>query len=506
MTANEKTLEAASSGGGLLGEGRWLACAVAMLVLIVGSVFALLVPAGAGLDEPMHVARVEQLAHGEVLPQEVDIDEVDTTLVGPSSDDYAGYGGQTDAALYELVVRGSKSFFQGGDHDSYQFPTWEDPRFAVDAQMRESTVTWLFPNTAINSPVCYVPHVVGYWLASLLGFGPAATVVAMRLAGVLTLAAATLLCMRLLPVGGRFVGLIALLPTSLTVNSMVTADLMTYVLVVVYLTCIVRMLLGEGARRVEWTLLWVSLLGLCLAKVTYAPFGLLLFALPAANPAYRTPRALGMLAAIGFSSLTAFGLWYSVIGGVNTGFIWSADIDPAAQQAHVLGDPLGFLGLVLQGFLRVDALALSSWTPYTNYANASWPVVLPLLVVFAVELRSLCLDRSGARRGLVLCGFLAVVCAIVVVLVYLALYLQFSSLGATTIEGVQTRYFLPTVLAVYLIVLFATHAVTRRADGNASERAVDARASCVSSGDVLVLGALVALSAMTLCSFFWTCF
>lgn len=75
---------------GAPGSSLLLSVAVALLVLLVGSTFALLVPAGAGFDEPMHVARVEQLVHGRVLPQEVDLDEADRTLVGPSSDDYVG--------------------------------------------------------------------------------------------------------------------------------------------------------------------------------------------------------------------------------------------------------------------------------------------------------------------------------------------------------------------------------------------------------------------------------
>ena len=483
-----------------------LSVAAALLVLLVGSTCALLVPAGAGFDEPMHVARVEQLAHGRVLPQEVDLDEADRTLVGPSSDDYVGYGGQTDAALYDLVARGNKSFFQDEDREPYQLPTWEDPRLATEAQMGESTVTWLFPNTAINSPACYLPHIVGYWVASLLGLGPAAIVISMRLAGVLTLAASTLLCMRLLPVGGRLVALVALLPTSLTVNSMVTADLMTYVFVTVYLSCIVRMLLGDGARRREWALLWLSLLGICLSKVTYAPFGLLLFALPVASPAYRAPRALGMLAAIGFSSLAAFGLWYSVIHDVNTGLIWSADIDPTAQQAWVLSNPLAFLGLMLMGLLGADTLALSMWTSYTGLVTAVWPTVLALLVVFSVELCSARLARSGVRRSLIFCGFLAVVCAIVVVLVYLALYLQFNAPGAATIKGVQTRYFLPVALVLYLIALFVSRAATLRMAGDDAVRTDNVSASPAIMGDVLVLVALVTLSALNLFSFFWTCF
>ena len=161
---------------------------------------------------------------------------------------------------------------------------------------------------------------------------------------------------------------------------------------------------------------------------------------------------------------------------------------------------------MLMGLLGADTLALSMWTSYTGLVTAVWPTVLALLVVFSVELCSARLARPGVRRSLIFCGFLAVVCAIVVVLVYLALYLQFNAPGAATIKGVQTRYFLPVALALHLIALFVSRAATLRMAGDDAVRTDNVSASPAIMGDVLVLVALVTLSALNLFSFFWTCF
>ena len=48
------------------------------LYLVVATLTALLIPAGAGLDEPNHLARIDQITRGSLLPHTVEADGVDT--------------------------------------------------------------------------------------------------------------------------------------------------------------------------------------------------------------------------------------------------------------------------------------------------------------------------------------------------------------------------------------------------------------------------------------------
>lgn len=449
-------------------ERRWapgasllLSVVVAVLVLVSGSAFALCTPAGAGLDEPMHVARVWQLAHGVVLPQEVDPEGLDASLVSPSSDRYVAYGGQTDAALYELVATGNRAYYGDADREPFSFPTWEDERFQLGGNLGEGEVTWLFPNTAINSPVSYAPHVLACWVSSALTSDPYAVVIAMRLAGVIVLSLATFGCMRLLPMGGRVFALVALLPLTVSVNSMVTADLMTFVCASVYFSCVMRMLWDGRAGRPVWGLLWASLLCLCLAKVTYAPFGLLLFLLPASDGAWRTRGSLVRIGVVGVTSLAAFVAWYLVIHDVNTGLMWSADIDPDAQVAFVAANPLVFLTALVKGIGNTDILGLSTSTAVSGIFSAAWMTVVPLVLIVACDLlEGARLRPHGGRAALFSVGTL-LTCSLIVVLVYLALYLQFTPPGEAAVKGIQKRYFLPIILPFILGLLVLCGACCR---------------------------------------------
>lgn len=449
----EETNGSVSRGASL--ASSWLNLYVAALVLVLGLAFAFVVPAGAGLDEPMHVARTEQLAEGMLLPQRIESEGLEVSLVAPTSGRYQAYGGQTDAALYELVARGTQSYY-GEDADSsrgYSFPTWTDERLLVEGEMGEGTVTWIFSNTSINSLVSYLPHVIGYGVGTLLSSSPVFVLLSMRVAGVVTLALTVWACMSLLPVGRRLFAFVALLPSTVAVNSMVTADLMTFACVSLYVSCLVRMIWLDRAGRLEWGVLWASLFGLCLAKVAYAPFGLLLFLLPALSPTWRSPRCLVRLGVIGVTSLAGFLVWYLIVHDVNTGLMWSSKIDPDAQLSFVLSNPLTFLGVVVQGLLGADLLVMSSWTAFTHLVGATWPTALTLAVAMATECLGLRDRRLGLRRALTFSLVVLAVASLACLLIYLALYLQFNPPGATMVDGIQTRYFLPLVFPTLFSVL-----------------------------------------------------
>lgn len=452
---------------------RWLrhvrvdALVVSLLALVIGVVYALVLPPGAGRDEPMHVARAAQIAQGNFLPVEVDPDHLDTSLVGPTSDDYVAYGGETDASLYWLLVRGNLSFYQSGDEDVvFSFPSWESPSVRVNGEMGNWSVTWLFPNTSVNSPLSYAPHVLGYALSTSFGASPGVVVLVMRLAGVLAYAAAIYACMSLLPVGRWAFALVSLLPVAVGTNSAVTADLMTFVSLSLYFCCLVRMLWTGRAGTLEWAVLWSSLAVLCLAKVSYAPFGLLLFLLPALRKEFRERRSLLLMLAAGISSLALFALWYGVIHEINTGLMWTADIDPEAQSAYVTKHPLEFLSLVFDSLGRTDVLALGSAGVYGASVSGSWITVLPLAVCLMHDALRL---RSAEVRPHVVLGIAlgsVFVCLLSAVLVHLALYLQFTPPGADAVNGIQSRYFLPLAFPLCLSALVLCAGLGAPRDGS----------------------------------------
>ena len=412
--------------------------------LVAASVIAIFTPLGAGFDEPAHLARVSQVAHGVILPQEVSFDEISPTAsVVPPTDAYTLYGGTEDEALQEFARAGNMSF-QTGDlaSEPYAFPWWTDARFQLDVEFGESDVTWAFPNTSINIPVVYLPYVVGFLLGSLTG-NMALIGIVTRLCGVVFFGFCVSLAIRRIPVGKWLLAAVALSPLSLLDHSFVTADMMTFSAIAVFLASVLRLLDPNEASDLDWALAGVSGCVVAVAKLTYLPFGLLLFLVPALRADARDRTTWTRIAIICAAALGLFFLWYLQIRDVNTGAMWSDEVDPQAQTAFVLSVPMRYLGIYVKQLLSVDCLTLGA---HFSIAYPTWLTALGYVASLAADVGGALRWAAGlGRRRALVSLFLAVVWLIVGFLIVLALYLQFTPVGALEVDGVQNRYFLPLV-------------------------------------------------------------
>lgn len=466
-----------------------------LLWLIAATIVAIFTPLGAGFDETMHIARVAQLSQGVVLPSEVEYDKIDdAAAVKPETDEYALYGGTEDAALQEFAKRGNVSFQTDVAYEPYSFPWWTDARFDVGRTMGEGEVTWAFPNTSINSPVVYLPYVLGY-LASTLVTGNVIIVgIVTRLCGVAFFGLAVAAAIRIAPFGKWLMAAVALSPLSLLDNSFVTADMMTIAAVAVFLSAVLRLVCEDPGRRLDWVLVGASGCVIAVAKLAYLPFGLLLFLVPLVRADARNRATWTRVALICALALALFGIWYLQIKDINTGALWSDSVDPAEQTRFVLSNPLRYLFLYVKRLFATDCLALTA--PFL-IMYPSWFSVLVLLVAANSDRPSIsrAWGHLGARRGAVPV-FLLLVWVLVGFLIVLALYLQFTSVGSPEIDGVQSRYFLPLIVPLLLAVALPllSHDGERESDRDG--------AGCLAVREVAPTVALLSMTVLTLLGLF----
>lgn len=443
------------------------------IVPVVWLSFSLLIsvftPIGCGPDEPMHIARAAQVASGIFFPQDVTNSSLDTRLVRPLNQNDRVYGGTEDADLYELSVNGNLLFRQGEakPEHPFVFPYWEDQQFRIDESGEsDQVVEWAFPNTAINSPLCYVPHALGYALGTLLKLGSVGTGILMRVFGSAAFSSIIAVALYIVPFGKAFIAVLLFCPLTLLVNSFVTADSLTLASAVLFVSTILTIFINRNFDNKSIVALVISSLGIALGKMTYLPLGLLLLALPVACKEFRTKRCAIIISSICSAVLLLFLLWYSIIREVNTGIIWSADINPDVQLHHVISSPLSFITAFLKLFVNMDLFALAS--DFQLY----YPVWLTFL---AYVLSALIEGRNAAhykhllqKGGVVLCFLSIAAWVLILFLIAMALYLQFCSVGAAEITGVQSRYCLPILLLPLFSMLIAVNLMGSEGPSNNS--------------------------------------
>lgn len=443
-----------------------------IITLLVGSCFAILVPAGGGADEPNHIARVESLARGNIVADRIPDRTGYTSPLNEEKKDAWLYGGVVDSAFMDVAWSNMYSFHgpkNGGGQTIYNFPTWDTPEVISNATIGESEQVEAFSNTAVNSPIVYIPYVIGYYVGKIFTNNAYAIILVMRMFGLLCYSIIIFVCIRYIPIGKWVIATVSLIPAVYVFMSCVTADTMTFVMCIAFIAVVLHCsILNRELKRKEWILLSLVTVGMALVKLSYLPVLMLLALIPLANTAMRKRSMMLRGIALACVSCIIFLCWYLVISHINTGAMFNVGASPTLQKEIIFNNPFQFMKLLFKQFAEQNYFSFGIFGTldlHTHNGYSGWCGVLAICLSLliqderekqvAVSVR----DRMCAI-ALLLLSFIAVF-----ILVETALYLQFSAVGANSIAGVQTRYFLPVLPMLLLPLIFGkTYSIPQKED------------------------------------------
>lgn len=426
-----------------------------VLFLVFSTAATLLVPMGAGPDEPSHIARVEQIADGVMVTPTIEASQVDRDLAKVADTSQPVYGGFQDYGLIHTAVQNMRSY--QGLMSLYSFPAWSASNLVTGDRFGEQRVGFAFSNSAVNSPLVYLPQVLFFRLAGLFTHSAWWLIFAMRMGGILTLALAIFLCIRAIPVGKWFMAVFGILPSTILTNTALTADTITTVCCLALITAFMVAWMREGpVSRLTWGVLAVSSVSMGMAKLSYLPLVFLLLLLPMVRPELRTRRTWAWVGGIVLASLVIFLVWYMEIGGVNTGVLFDSAVKPAQQKKFILGHPLFYAKNELSLFLMMDFFQVSNFGILSMRGTSlecGWIyLILMAIALFVPDPRERPLNEGRSGIWWVISAFILEY-LVMFVLISTALYLQFTPVGAPYIAGVQNRYFIPIMPLLLLSVL-----------------------------------------------------
>ena len=455
-----------------------------LLALPVLLFLSLHVPTGEIPDEVAHVARMDSLLHGDVLGRR-----------GTTKD---GLGNAVpDSGLHAnpgLLAAGFA--FDLGAPLAQRVMTRERQAYLEAVPWAPTPVFVSSPNTAVYSPLLYVPGAVAIQAARWLGYGPWHAILAARLANAAAYLAAGAVALRL---ARRLRGLLfatLLLPTSLWMAASCNQDGL-----VIAVSALAAALLTRAAMPAWWAAA-AATAALAMAKPPYVPLaGVVAILLPrrGALPTRAAGALLAMLPAVSWHLAANRFVAAPFIRGVpfQAGPYWPGDPD----QVFGTVDP----ALQLEVFLRQPALLLRLPLEYVGNHGGwlLWGVVgilgtldvfLPaaLYALWLSALAALLVGESLAGRtdppssGPLAC-LLALACALAAALaVFDIQYLSWTLTGASEIEGIQGRYFIP--LLPFLGLALPTFRVPR---GTVLRGALRAPAVLAGFAGLAVIPALV---------------
>jgi uncharacterized membrane protein len=331
------------------------------------------------------------------------------------------------------------------------------------------------------TPAPYLAAAAGVGVGRLLELRPLALLYVARLANLAAALAVAWAAVRLAPVHGWLLALLALTPMAMFERSSASADALTDALGLLLVSCILSLALaprrsaaaraaapadaagepGEPlaepaaplAGRAAWLLAAAVLLAA--AKAVYFLLDLLIFLVPARpiTPGRRSRLGAMPLWSGGLAAIAAglgFSWWqahqYFSVGWLRPG------VQPAAQLQGMIAAPQRFLGLALADYAHH---ALRYGAGFVG--NFGWlDTPLPRLAIVIWALALLAAALTGGSPELELAGWQRSLAAAVVAAALLGLsfsqYVAWTPLGADFIDGLQGRYFLPLAPAAALLL------------------------------------------------------
>lgn len=439
-------------GSGFTGPGAlWQYIAFLLLFVLGGATFIAVTPPGLNPDEPAHVFRAYQVAHGGLVAQEAE------DIPGISDGDPGGYVPKAWSELFD------EAHFTRGFDDDPSFRDLDWP--ALAAIHDDGTTGWqTFTNTVQYPPVAYVPQVVAIRVGEGLGLGVLAQLELGRAFGLLAVAGLLLAAARLTPVGRLAFFAVGLLPSVVGQAAAFSADGVTIGLCFLATALALRWGLRVGAPTWwRWVGLGLLFVAVALVKPTYAPIAVVAAVIPVLNPAARRLwHLVGAGAVIAIAAGVTLG-WLRATSWVTQGV--NPLNHPDQQRAFLLGHPLVFVKAVFRSVVLDYPTGLTTekgeiWRGV--FGSFSWlraplPMAFVVLLVIALVLSMLVTERherlavTTLRRGVLWRVVVAVAIAIVVVGVCLALYIYYTVDRGQWLQGLQGRYFLPVVPALMLL-------------------------------------------------------
>lgn len=426
------------------------------LIFPVGLFLILHVPAMWAADGGAHVARVFQIAEGG------------NRAVYINHNHGVGYGGEiplnvNDLKNLELDDVGKSPIAPGAEGWSKILTPQEKQEISQISHQKISKQKVLisFVNTAAYSPVAYAPNVVGVKAGMKLNINLGHTLELARLCGLF----AFMLCVGYALFTLRKSALkwavmtVSLLPLVVFQASVITADSFLLSVTILFSALVIKALFSNlQLNLADKILLYICVLIIPLAKSAYFPIVFVILLLPRRHWANRTRYWLWAASALAISMI-GFGMWASMTtdvaasnGLVRGDTFWKYG-DADVQKNFVVHHPLLYLRVLFDSVLYGSKYYMDSFFGWLGFTYLPVPGIAQLAGYMSLGL-SLLLAGKTKHQKYVPGAVLAIIGA-TVLLIFTTLYLYYTSIQNTMVEGVQGRYFLP--LAVLFIAAFAAY-------------------------------------------------
>lgn len=300
-----------------------------------------------------------------------------------------------------------------------------------------------FPNTALFSPLIYVPPAIGIVVGRLVSAHPLVLFYLGRIFSTLAGAGLIAIGFHRLPAAAFPLAALALIPMALFQMGMITADTITIALAFVCASEVLRARALDrhfsGPTR-AWLLVLAGLLSQL--RPPYPMVGLAVLAIPAER--FDDKRQAYRFFASFFALLAGlFLLWNAAVPGLFSQMRPGITTNPQQQLALVVSAPRHFLAALATEIGPKGVAHLHEAIGFFGWRNFPLPWPFIAIVLGALAICASACDPGALKLTWKTRAFFLAIALAGFVAAALMIYLMWNAPGSEEVEGFHGRYFLP---------------------------------------------------------------
>lgn len=398
-----------------------------VIAIPLGLLFMILLPIGQIPDENTHYERIYAISEGY--------------LISKSDSEGTGYAYMPDYVLNN---------FNNGNIENFEYSNVTDNLFKkYDKKIVKKT----FPNTSLYSFVVYIPQTVGVLVGKILHLPQLLTVYLARLFNFIVYVLLIYYSIKLIPFLKKAVMLIALLPISLQEGISLAPDALTISLSLLLVSYILHLRYSNSSKlNNKHFVVLIVLSTICsLCKIVYIPIVLLSLLIP--NDKFKSKRdkyfkvlfilLICIVLNIGWT-LFASRYLTALNPGVNSKeqvrFILSHPFEYIKIIFNTYKD--SYIGLIYQAF----GISLGVFSVYTYKIYPILSGIILLIICIFNRFKNILLNKKEKIIYLLISFS-------IIILITTSLYVQWTPLKNSVVNGIQGRYFIPILIFAPLIMM-----------------------------------------------------
>lgn len=307
---------------------------------------------------------------------------------------------------------------------------------------------------AVYSFVQYIPQAIGAFICRIIVQKPMLIAYAARLFNLIFATIMLYWAIKLIPFGKKILLACAYIPIAIEGFASLSPDTMTISIAFLFIAYVLKLAFDEKSKvgKKEISLLSIMALVIALSKIVYIPLVGLMFIIPKEKFKNKTNKnKIIVLSIICVVAVAVNLIWLKVASTYLQNF---REGDSSYQVKYVLQNPINYMNTMLhtantnaENYLRTTFGGDLGWGELTKL-NALVPYVIALIFMGTTILDNSIKEKFKKHQKVII----LLITLAILGLIFTSLYVQWTSVKATSIAGIQGRYFIPILPLIGIVI------------------------------------------------------